>query len=105
MARVFGMLADAITGFGAVVVLKNFKRATSAEAKYALTAAGVPEDSNFVTGPKTMSASAELNGTPPIAGTTEVTVGSDTFHLTKVEESYQGDGSAATCDMEGSVKL
>lgn len=104
MAKAFGMLSDATTGF-TTVVLRTFKRATSAEAKYGLTAAGVPDDSNFVAGPLTMSASAEINGAIPVAGTTEITVGTDVFHLTKVEESYEGDGSIAMVDIEGSVKL
>ena len=104
MAKTFGMLADATSGFS-TVVLRSFKRSTQAEAKYGLTAAGVPDKSSFVAGPLTMSASAEINGTVPIAGTTEITVGAATFHLTKVEESYEGDGSVAMVDMEGSVKL
>lgn len=104
MAKTFGMLGDATSGF-TTVVLRSYKEATTAEAKYGLDSTGKPDDSNFVAGAKTMSASAEINGTVPTAGTTEITVGATTFHLTKVEESYTGDGSVATVDIEGSAKL
>jgi hypothetical protein len=104
MARTFGMLGAASTGFTAVGVLRNFKRTTQAEVKYALTAAGVPEASNCVAGPKTISATLEVDGTVPVAGST-LTVDAVVFGLTKVEQSWEGDGAASTLDVEGSISL
>lgn len=104
MAKTFGMLGAASTGFTAVGVLRSFKRATTAEVKYGLTAAGVPDASSCVAGPKTISATLEVDGTLPAAGTT-LTVDSVVFGLTKVEQSWEGDGSVSTADIEGSISL
>lgn len=104
MAKTFGMLSHAATGFTAVGVLRDFKRASTAEVKYGLNASGVPDDSNCVAGPTTISASLEVDGTVPAAGTT-ITINSVVFGLTKCEQTWNGDGSVSTLDVEGSISL
>jgi len=99
MALAFGMLEDATTGFNAVGVLRNFERTETAEAKHARDANGEPSDSNFVAGPITASATLEVTGTAP-AAKAAITVGSDTFAITKVTRKYSGEGDVYTCDIE-----
>lgn len=100
MAVVFGMLSDAATGFTAIGVLRNFEITVQAEAKHARDANGAPTDSNFVAGPTTMSATVEVTGTPPAAAAS-ITVGSDTFKVTKCTRKYSGEGDVYTADIEG----
>jgi hypothetical protein len=105
MAKTAVMLADAVTGFTAIGTLTSFKRKTSAEAKYAKAATGAPDKSNVVAGPKTMSAELEISGTIPVAGTGEITVASQVYHTTSVEESWTNDGEFSTVSIEGSEKI
>ena len=105
MAKTFGMLAAATTGFTGVGIIRDYKRATNAEVKYGLAATGAPDSSNAVATPKTMSAELELDGTAPVAGTDDITVGTDVFHVTKSETAYSGAGEVATVSVEGSISL
>lgn len=99
MAIVFGMLADATTGFSAIGILRNFERTETAEAKHARDANGEPSDSNFVAGPVTASATVEITGTAPSAKAA-ITVGSDVFAVTKCTQKYSGDGDVYVADVE-----
>ena len=105
MAKVFGMVAAASTGFTAVGTVRSYKRTTQAEVKYGKTAAGVPDKSNCVAGPTTISAELEVDGTVPAAGVDSITISAVAHHLTKVEQTWSGDGEVSTLSVEGSISL
>ncbi len=104
MAKVMAMLANATTGFTAVGVLRSYKEKTNADVKYARDANGEPDKSAAVKLPTTASAELELDGAAPVAGTTEITVGTLVLHTTSCETVYSGEKDAATVAWEGSEK-
>jgi hypothetical protein len=102
MARTFGMWSAAASGLTAIGIIRSFEATAQAEARYALDANGEPTKSQFVKGPKTFSATLEIDGTVPSAAAA-VTIDSVTYKTTKVTSKYSGDGSVATVDVEGSA--
>jgi hypothetical protein len=104
MARAFGMLGAATTGFSSIGILRSYEETEPAEARYALDANGEPADANFVKGPKTISATVEIEGTIPDAAA-DVTIGAATYKVTKATRKWEGDGSVATADIEASISL
>lgn len=104
MAKVFGILSDATTGFTSIGKLTDYTETATAEVAYGRAAAGNPDaDNGGILGPKTMSGKLEIDGTVPAAKTT-ITVGTTTYILTSVSKTYVIDG-VATCDIEGTERF
>jgi len=99
MAKTFGILSAASTGFTAVGTLSNFTRTNTAEVGYGYDANGEPDsDDGGVRGPETISATLEVDGTLPAQKDT-ITIGTDVYIITNITETWQ-IGSAYGAEIE-----
>ena len=104
MAKVYGIIGNTTTGFTAVGTVRTYTRTSRASVNYSRDADNAPDGSVASTEPTEMSAELEVDGTVPTAGTTEITIGSDTFHVTEAAATETA-GDVQTVSVSGTEKI
>lgn len=103
MAKTFGILTAASTGFTAVGELSNFSRTSTAEVGYGNDANGEPNaDNGGILQPQTISATLEVTGTIPDPKDT-IAVAGVTYIITSVGEVWEV-GAAYKADIEATIQ-